>query len=232
MKILVVTPTYNERENMPVLLKSVLNVRPEIEILVVDDQSPDGTGALVRTWAQTQPRIHLLEREKKMGLGTAYRDGFRWGLSRDYDLFIEMDADMSHRPHYLPCFLKSITACDVAVGSRWIKGGGIVRWPFYRVMLSRCAGLYCKLILGVPVDDMTSGYVCYRRAVLEKIGMDTIHSDGYCFQIEMKYRVFQAGFVIREIPILFTNRTIGRSKISRRILFEALLKVWQLRFLH
>jgi dolichol-phosphate mannosyltransferase len=230
MKILVVTPTYNERENLPALFQGVLNVRPDIEMLVVDDHSPDGTSALVRTWAQTEPRVHLLEREKKMGLGSAYRDGFRWGLARDYDLFIEMDADLSHSPHYLPHFLKEITTCDVAVGSRWVQGGGIVRWPFYRVILSRCAGLYCKFILKVPVADMTAGYVCYRREVLEKIGLDTIHSDGYCFQIEMKYRVFRSGFVIHEIPILFTDRTAGRSKISRHIILEALFKVWQLRF--
>lgn len=230
MKILIVIPTYNERDNLPKLLGRLLNVRPDIEILVVDDNSPDGTGKMAEEFSRNNPRVHLLSREKKMGLGPAYLAGFDWGLERGFDLFVEMDADLSHRPRYLPVFFEKIKNCDMVVGSRWMKGGKIANWPYFRVLLSQMAGLYSRIILGVPVHDMTAGYVCYRREVLERIGLNRVHSDGYCFQIEMKYRAIQKGFKICEIPILFTDRKSGNSKISRHIVFEALIKVWWLRF--
>ncbi|HOG24328.1 MAG TPA: polyprenol monophosphomannose synthase, partial [Candidatus Omnitrophota bacterium] len=201
-----------------------------IEILVVDDNSPDGTGKIVAEWSERETRIHLLAREKKMGLGPAYIAGFKWGLERDYELFIEMDADLSHRPRYLADFLKKIKQCDMVVGSRWMKGGRVANWPLSRVLLSSFAGLYCRLILGVHVADMTAGYVSYRRRVLESIPLEDVKADGYCFQIEMKYRVLQKGFKVIETPILFTDRRVGKSKISRSIVYEAFFKVWWLRF--
>jgi len=230
MKILVVIPTYNEKESLPKLVGRLLNLRPDIEILVVDDNSPDGTGKLAKEFSEQNPRIHLLAREKKSGLGPAYLAGFEWGLERGFDLFVEMDADLSHRPRYLPVFFEKIKDCDIVVGSRWMKGGKIANWPYYRVLLSQMAGLYSRIILGVPVYDMTAGYVCYRRKVLETIDLPNVRSDGYCFQIEMKYRALQKGFRVVETPILFTDRKAGNSKISRHIIFEALLKVWWLRF--
>lgn len=230
MKILLIIPTYNERDNLSKLVGRLLNIRFDIEILIVDDNSPDGTGQLARAFSQKNPRVHLLEREKKMGLGPAYLAGFKWGLAKDFDLFVEMDADLSHRPRYLPVFFERIKECDMVVGSRWMKGGRIANWPAHRVFLSQMAGLYSKIILGVSVNDMTAGYVCYRRKVLEAIDLDNVRSDGYCFQIEMKYRALQKGFRIIETPILFTDRKAGNSKISRYIVFEALLKVWWLRF--
>jgi len=230
VKVLVVIPTYNERENMERLLGRVLNVDPGIEVLVVDDNSPDGTGVLVETLAQSYPRIHLLKRESKQGLGPAYIAGFRWGLARHFEAFMEMDADLSHRPRYIPKFLSLIQSHDLVIGSRWVKGGGIANWPFSRVLLSRMASIYSRVILGIPVCDLTAGFICYRRSVLESLPLDQLHSDGYGFQIEMKYRSWLKGFRIVEFPIWFTDRKVGDSKISRRIVFEALKIVWLLRF--
>ncbi len=223
-------PTYNERDNIERLVGRLMNVDSGIDVLIVDDNSPDGTGDLAERLAQKNPRIHVLRRPGKQGLGPAYIAGFQWGLSRDYDAFMEMDADLSHRPRYIPRFLQEIKDADIVVGSRWIKGGGIANWPLSRVFLSRMASLYAKLILGVSIADMTAGYICYRRKVLEELGLDRIHSDGYCFQIEMKYRALCRGFKIVEIPIIFTDRKAGNSKISRHIVLEALIITWILRF--
>jgi len=230
VKILVVIPTYNERENIEKLLGRLLNIDPEINALVVDDNSPDGTGQLVESLTKNYPRIHLLKRPGKQGLGPAYIAGFKWGLARDYDAFMEMDADLSHRPRYVPTFLKEIRNHDVVIGSRWVKDGGIANWPFYRIFLSRTASLYSRIILGVPVYDLTAGFICYRRAVLEALPLNELHSDGYSFQIEMKYRAWRLGFKFKEFPIWFTDRKAGDSKISRHIIFEALWIVWLLRF--
>ena len=229
MKTLIVIPTYNEADNVERLLGRLMNVDPGIEVLVVDDNSPDGTGDLVGSFARKNPRIHLLRRPGKQGLGPAYLAGFQWGLARDYDLFMEMDADLSHRPRYLPVFFEKIKNCDIVVGSRWMRGGKIVNWPVYRVLLSQMASLYSKIILGVSVNDMTAGYICYRRKVLETIDLDNIHSDGYCFQIEMKFTAWKLGFKIVEVPIIFTDRTEGTSKMSKGIIKEAVFGVLQLK---
>lgn len=230
MKILIVIPTYNECDNIERLLGRILNVDPGIEVLVVDDNSPDGTGQLVESLTKNYPRVHLLKRPGKQGLGPAYIAGFRWGLARDYQFFMEMDADLSHRPRYIPRFLEHIKNFDVVIGSRWVRGGGIANWPLTRVLLSRMASLYSRLILGIPVNDLTAGFICYRRAVLERLPLDQLHSDGYSFQIEMKYRAWKMGFKLFEFPIWFTDRKAGDSKISKRIVIEALKIVWLLRF--
>jgi dolichol-phosphate mannosyltransferase len=230
MKLLICIPTYNEKENIPKLLGRLLNVDAGIEVLVIDDNSPDGTGDLVQGFAERNPRIHLIRRAGKMGLGSAYRAAFRWGIQSQFDAMMEMDADLSHRPRYIPKFLEALRANDLVVGSRWVEGGRIANWPWPRVLLSRMASVYSKIILGVPICDLTAGYVCYKREVLEEIGLDSIRSDGYCFQIEMKYRAAQKGYKIKEIPITFTDRKSGDSKISRRIVWEALWMVWMLRF--
>ncbi|MCM8776630.1 MAG: polyprenol monophosphomannose synthase, partial [Candidatus Omnitrophica bacterium] len=181
-------------------------------------------------FCENNARIHLLEREKKQGIGPAYIAGFKWALARDYEAVIEMDADLSHRPRYLPTFLEEIQKYDVVAGSRWIKGGGIANWSLSRVLLSRLANLYSRWVLGVPIYDLTGGFTCYRRRVLEEIDLDAIRSDGYSFQIEMKYRVLKKNFRLHEIPIWFTDRKAGASKISRKIVWEALGIVWFLKF--
>jgi len=230
MKPLIVIPTYNEKENIPKLAGRLLNLNPDLHILVVDDNSPDGTGALVESWTRENPRVHLLKRPGKMGLGPAYIAGFKWALKSDYDVIVEMDADLSHRPRYLPSFFEGLKQFDVVAGSRWMKGGRIANWPMRRVLLSRLANVYAKTILGVPIDDLTGGYTAYRRTVLEALDLDGIRSDGYSFQIEMKFQSLMKGFRVTEIPITFTDRTAGSSKISRRIVREALIMVWKLRF--
>lgn len=230
MKKLIIIPTYNERENIQRILKRVMAVDPAVEVLVVDDGSPDGTAAIVDTIIEREPRVHILNRTEKGGLGPAYIAGFKWALERDYEMIMEMDADLSHRPRYLPRFFQSIEDTDIVVGSRWMPGGRIANWPMQRVMLSRMASLYCKLILWVPVCDMTAGFVAYRRHVLEALDLDQVRSDGYSFQIEMKYKALKQGFKIKEIPITFTDRKEGQSKISRHIVFEALMRVWVLKF--
>ena len=229
MKILIIIPTYNECNNVPKIIGRVLNVSPDIEVLVVDDNSPDGTGEIVEGFTKQNNRVHILKRSKKQGIGPAYIAGFEWGLARDYDVFMEMDADLSHRPRYIPQFLEKIKDHDLVIGSRWMPGGKIANWSWTRVLLSRLAGIYCRLVLGVKIYDMTAGYKCYRRSVLESINLDEVHSDGYSFQIEMKYRALCKGFCLVEIPILFTDRKVGNSKISRRIVYEALFIVWVLR---
>jgi dolichol-phosphate mannosyltransferase len=226
---LVIIPTYNERENIPALLPRVLEY-PELSVLVVDDGSPDGTGDLVAAEVEHNPRVHLIRRAGKQGLGTAYVAGFRYALARGADFVFEMDADFSHDPRYLPDLLHTAeTAYDLVIGSRYVAGGGTTDWGLGRQMISRGGNLYARLILGLPLSDMTGGYRCYRRQALEAINLDRIRSNGYSFQIEMAYRVHQAGLRVGEVPIIFPDRRVGASKMSKHIVFEALLNVVKLR---
>jgi len=230
MKPLIVIPTYNEIENIPKLLSRLLNIHPDIHVLVVDDNSPDGTGKFVASQEAGNSRIHLLAREKKAGIGPAYIAGFKWGLAREFDAFIEMDADLSHRPRYIPKIISALGRYDVVIGSRWMEGGGIGRWPIHRILLSRTANWYARFILGIDIKDLTGGFTGYRRRVLETLDLDSVHSDGYSFQIEMKYKSHRYGFRHVEIPIQFPDRKAGQSKISKRIILEALIIVWLLKF--
>jgi dolichol-phosphate mannosyltransferase len=226
----VVIPTYNERENIEPLLDRILAM-PRFRVLVVDDASPDGTGALVARVARGEPRVGLLARPGKQGLGTAYIAGFRRALAEGAQFVCEMDADFSHDPAYLPALLHAAeTHYDLALGSRYVAGGGTTDWGLGRKLISRGGNLYAGLILGLPVADATGGFRCYRRAVLETIDLDSIHSNGYSFQIEMVHRTLRAGFRVGEVPIIFPDRRVGQSKMSRRIVLEALLTVWKLRF--
>jgi dolichol-phosphate mannosyltransferase len=231
MRTLIVVPTYNEVENIQSLIEAILSVTPEsVDVLVVDDGSPDGTGALVDVLAvRHSPRVHALHRARKMGLGTAYVNGFRWGLERDYEALIEMDADFSHHPSYLKMMLETLTVSDVAIGSRYVEGGGTKNWGLGRKILSRGGSFYSRLILGAPIRDFTGGFNGWRRHVLEAVQLETLRSDGYSFQIELKYRAFLKGFRLKEFPIIFEDRKVGHSKMNRRIVFEALARVWGFR---
>ena len=225
----VVIPTYNEAENIERLLPQVL-AHPRFRVLVVDDNSPDGTGELVEAIADANPRLGLLRRAGKLGLGTAYIEGFRRALAEGADYIFEMDADFSHNPTYLPQLLAATEqGYDLVLGSRYVRGGGTENWGLMRQLISRGGNLYAGLILGLPVADATGGYRCYRRAVLEQIKLDSVRSNGYSFQIEMAYRTLQAGFRVGEVPIIFPDRRVGQSKMSRRIVVEALINVWKLR---
>jgi dolichol-phosphate mannosyltransferase len=225
----VVIPTYNERENIPMLLPRVLE-QSNLSVLVVDDGSPDGTGDFVAAEAARNPRVHLIRRAGKQGLGTAYVAGFRYALAGGAQYIFEMDADFSHDPRYLPDLLHAAeTAYDLVIGSRYVAGGGTTDWGLGRQMISRCGNLYARLILGLPLADMTGGYRCYRRQALEAIQLDRIKSNGYSFQIEMAYRVHQAGLRVGEVPIIFPDRRVGASKMSKNIVFEALYNVVKLR---
>ncbi len=229
MKPLIIIPTYNERENLPELLDRVTTILPQAHLLIVDDASPDGSGDLVEARAAEDERIHLLRREGKLGLGTAYLAGFRWGLERDYSHLFEMDADFSHDPEALPRFLEAAESADVVLGSRWVKGGGTVGWPLKRQMISRGGSLYARTVLGVPIRDLTGGFKCFRREVLEQIGLDQVQTAGYGFQIELTWRAIRKGFKVVEIPIRFADRVAGESKMSGQIFLEAFLLVWKLR---
>jgi dolichol-phosphate mannosyltransferase len=225
----VIIPTYNERENIGALLPRILDA-PRFRILVVDDNSPDGTAEVVARIARDEPRVGLLSRSAKLGLGTAYIAGFRCALAAGAQYIYEMDADFSHDPHYLPILLGATqTRYDLTLGSRYVPGGGTTDWGAIRKIISRGGNIYARLILGLPVMDATGGFRCYRRRVLEAIDLDAIHSNGYSFQIEMVYRTMRAGFRIGEVPITFPDRRVGHSKMSRRIVLEALLTVWRLR---
>jgi dolichol-phosphate mannosyltransferase len=229
-RALIIIPTYNERENAPAIARAIHEVVPEAHILFVDDNSPDGTGAVADELAAADPRVHVLHRAGKLGLGTAYLEGFRWGLGQGYDFLLEMDADFSHDPRYLPAMIEAARErADLVIGSRYVEGGGTENWGLGRRLISKGGGLYARTILGVSVRDLTAGFLCYRRRVLENLDLASIRSSGYGFQIEMKYRVLRAGFRIEEIPIRFVDRRVGQSKMSRRIFVEALLMVWKLR---
>lgn len=227
---LIVVPTYNERDNVRGVAERLLAGLPGTEVLFVDDNSPDGTGALLDELAAAEPRLHVMHRAGKLGLGTAYVEGFGWGLARGYEYLFEMDADGSHDPRYLPGMLAlAEDGADVVVGSRYVPGGGTENWGVGRRVLSRGGSLYARTILGIEVRDVTAGFVCWRRAALEAIDLATVGSNGYSFQIEMKYRALRKGLRLVETPILFVDRRVGQSKMSRAIFAEALLKVWALR---
>ena len=227
---LIVVPTYNERDNVGEVATRFLAGVPAANILFVDDNSPDGTGAVLDEIAARDKRVHVLHRPGKLGLGTAYLDGFRWGLARGYEYLFEMDADFSHDPKYLPGMLELARSNDVVIGSRYVPGGGTENWGVGRKFISRGGSLYARTILGVDVRDVTAGFICWRRAALEAIDLGSITSNGYSFQIEMKYRAIQQGFKVVETPIVFVDRRVGQSKMNRAIVAEALLKVWSLRF--
>ena len=231
MKSLIVMPTYNEKENISEITKTVLELDFDFDILIVDDNSPDGTGDIADTLAEKYERIHVLHKPEKKGIGPAYLAGFNWGLKRDYDLFFEMDADFSHRPYYLRDFMMAIDDADLVLGSRYISGVNVINWPLERLLISFFANSYSRLITGVPVRDATGGFKCFRREVLEAIDLTKIHSSGYTFQIEMTMRAYVKGFRIKEIPIVFYDRTKGESKMSFRIAREAGWMVWKLRLL-
>jgi dolichol-phosphate mannosyltransferase len=228
---LVIIPTYNELANVSKLIPSIYAIVPDIHILIVDDNSPDGTGELMATWAKTlyKDRLFLLQRPGKLGLGSAYIAGFKWALDRGYRLILEMDADFSHNPAYLPSLLHNAEHCHLVLGSRYIKGGGVTNWSLIRKLISRGGCLYSRLLLGLPFNDLTGGYKCFRREVLAQIDLDSIRSNGYSFQIEMTYRAFLQGFTIGEIPIVFEERCAGKSKMSGHIFREAIFMVPKLR---
>lgn len=228
---LVIVPTYNERDNVERIITLVLEQDARLDILVVDDGSPDGTGAAVAAVTSQNPRVHLLERAEKLGLGTAYLAGFAWALERDYDVIFEMDADFSHDPRHLPEFLCAIVDSDVVLGSRYQEGRvTVVNWPIARLVLSYAANIYARAVTQLPVFDATGGFKCFRRKALEAIDLSSIHSNGYAFQIEMTYRMWRRGFRIKEIPIVFHDRTVGESKMSKHIVREAIWMVWRLRW--
>lgn len=231
MRALVIVPTYNEAENIPELVPAILAQGPMFEVLIVDDNSTDGTGDLVESIRKTEPRLHCLHRPGKLGLGTAYVDGFRWALQHDYDFIFEMDADFSHDPNSLPDFIRAAeeTPADLVLGSRYLNGVTVVNWPLSRLILSYGANVYTKLITWLPVNDATGGFKCFRRRVLETLDLDHVRSDGYGFQIEMSFKAWRKGFRVKEIPITFTDRRVGISKMNRRIIWEAMWLVWWLR---
>ncbi len=228
-RVLVVVPTYNERVNVPLIVPAILGQDPRIEVLVVDDNSPDGTGELADRLAAEDPRVHVLHRSQKEGLGKAYIAGFRWALDHGYDLVFEMDADFSHDPRFLPTFLDAIQDADLVIGSRYKTGVNVINWPISRLLLSLGANQYARLVTGLPLADSTGGFKCFRRQVLETIPLERVRSNGYAFQIEMSYRAWKKGFRLKEIPIVFTDRVEGQSKMNRKIVREAVWMVWWLR---
>jgi dolichol-phosphate mannosyltransferase len=230
-RALVIVPTYNERDNIARIIPAILAQDSCLEVLVVDDGSPDGTGAIVDQIVERNERVHAIHRSGKLGIGTAYIAGFRWALERRYDLIFEMDADFSHNPEKLPEFLAAIREADVVLGSRYQNGRvNVVNWPMSRLFLSYCANLYARGITGLPVFDATAGFKCFRRNVLEAIDLNSVKSNGYAFQIEMNFRAWKHGFQLLEIPIIFVDRTEGVSKMSKRIVREAIWMVWRLRW--
>lgn len=231
-KSLVIIPTYNELENIPRIIPAVLSQDASINILIVDDGSPDGTANYVKEQIKINNRIHILEREKKMGLGTAYIAGFKYALQNDYDFIFEMDADFSHDPNELKNFLMAIKENDLVLGSRYINGVRVLNWPMARLLLSFFASVYTRIITGMPIKDATGGFKCFRRKVLESIDLDKVKSNGYSFQIEMTFKAYCKGFRIKEIPIVFIDREKGKSKMSKKIVREAVTMVWKLRLQH
>ncbi len=222
-------PTYNEAENVRPVLDAILAATPDVDVLVIDDNSPDGTGRIADEIAAREPRVQVLHRAGKEGLGKAYLAGFAWALGRGYDLVLEMDADFSHDPKYLPAMLEKARQADLVLGSRNVPGGGTVNWGLGRKILSRGGSLYARLVLGLPVRDLTGGFKCFRRQVLEAIDLPSVECSGYAFQIELTYRAVRKGFRVAEIPIVFVDRRVGQSKMSRRIVLEAIRKVWSIR---
>lgn len=230
MKALVIIPTYNEIENIQNLVPEIFSLLPQINILVVDDNSPDGTGAAVLEMQKKYPSVYLLSRPKKQGLGKAYIAGFQWGMERDFTHFIEMDADFSHRPLDLVKLHTALAAHDFVIGSRYVPGGRTVNWGVVRKFISKGGGLYSRLILGFPLRDWTGGFNGWRKDVLQGIHLQTVTSEGYSFQIELKYKALLVGFKAQEVPIVFEDRRVGQSKMSLKIVIEAFWKVWKLRW--
>jgi dolichol-phosphate mannosyltransferase len=230
LSLTVILPTYNERDNVPILISGILRyVTTPVEVLVVDDNSPDGTGAYVEGRSRTDPRVEVLHRPGKLGLGPAYIAGFKRALAQGADYIMEMDADFSHNPARIPEFLDKIQYYDVVIGSRYLEGANVINWPLSRLILSYGANLYTRIITGMPVNDATGGFKCFRREVLASLDLDKIISDGYSFQIEVNYKCWMKGFRIKEIPIIFKDRYQGTSKMSRKIIWEAIWMVWKLR---
>ncbi len=229
-RLLVILPTFNESENLPKIVPRILEQDPRLEILVVDDNSPDGTGRLATDLAGLNPRVHVHHRTQKQGLGRAYLAGFAWGLERDYDRLFEMDADFSHDPRFLVDLIKAVDdGADLAIGSRYKTGVNVINWPMSRLLLSFFASVYARSFTGLPLTDLTAGFKCFRRAVLLAIPLERVRSNGYAFQIEMSFRAWRKGFKLVEVPIVFTDRTEGRSKMNRAIVREAVWVVWWLR---
>ncbi len=231
MNSLVIIPTYNEAANVEAVISMVLNTLDTLDVLIVDDNSPDGTGAIADAVALRQPRVHVLHRPGKLGLGTAYIAGFHYAVNRKYEYVFEMDADLSHDPAYIPDMLSAIEGADLVIGSRYLTGVNVINWPMHRLLLSYFANMYARIVTGIPVRDLTSGFKCFRRRVLEALDLDAVVSEGYAFQIEMTFRCRQQGFQVREIPIVFTDRMHGATKMDKRVVYEAVLLVWKLRVL-
>ncbi len=228
--VLVIIPTYNEKDNIQKLIRDIYGLNPTVHILVVDDNSPDGTSAIVKQLKDEFKNLFLLERQGKLGLGTAYIAGFKFALQNGYQFIFEMDADFSHDPREIPSFLEAIKDADIVIGSRYCKGVNVVNWPLSRLVLSIFANKYTRFITGLPLHDSTGGYKCLRREVLQAIDLDRISSGGYSFQIEMNFKAWKKGFRLKEIPIIFIDRTIGKSKMSKKIVREAVWMVWKLKF--
>ena len=229
MKSLIIVPTFNELENIQRLLPELMALDPDIRVLVVDDNSPDGTGRLADELAAENERISVLHRPEKLGLGSAYVAGFKYAIQQDVDCVFEMDADFSHDPATIPEFIEEIASCDVVIGSRYISGINVVNWPMSRLLLSYFANIYTRVVTGMTIRDTTSGFKCFRREVLEHIDLDSVRSDGYAFQIEMNFRCWRKGYRMREIPIIFVDRRSGTSKLSQGVINEAVWIVWWLR---
>ena len=229
MRTLVISPTFNERKNIKVFIDTVLNDNPNFELLIVDDNSPDGTSNKVRDLQSKFENLHLEVREKKLGLGTAYIYGFKWALNRNYDCIIQMDADLSHNPKDLAMMVKNLDDNDLVIGSRYINGISVVNWPLRRLMLSYGANTYSRMITGMPIMDGTGGFKAWKSDVLKNIDLDSVRSQGYSFQIEMNFRAWIKGYKLKELPIIFSDRTIGQSKMSKKIVYEAIFMVWRLR---
>lgn len=230
MKTLIVTPTYNESKNIETLVKTLFDLNARYHILVVDDNSPDGTAKIVKRLQTHYKNLHLAERPKKRGLGTAYCYGFKWALERDYDYIVQIDADLSHNPNDVPDMVALLKENDLIIGSRYCDGISVVRWPLRRLILSYFANRYSRIVTGIKIKDLTAGFKAWRRKVLEDIDLDNIRSQGYAFQIEMNFHAERKGYRIKEHPIIFIDRTIGESKMSRKIMFETAYLVWQFRF--
>ncbi len=230
-KTLIIIPTYNEGENVEKLLEEIYQVKDNLNILIVDDNSPDKTYEIIERLMDKKykNKLFILKRSGKLGLGTAYIAGFKWALARDYDYIFEMDADFSHNPKYIPEFLKEIKTHDLVIGSRYVPGGGVVNWGIIRKFVSRGGSLYSRIILGAPIKDFTGGFKCFKRKTLKNLNLDKIVSNGYSFQVELNYKVWLKGMKIKEIPIIFEDRTLGKSKMSKKIFLEAILKVLWMR---
>ena len=229
MKTIVISPTFNERKNIKIFIDAVLIDNPDFDLLIVDDNSPDGTSEKVREMQSEFENLYLEVREKKLGLGTAYIYGFKWALNRKYDRIVQMDADLSHNPKDLAMMVKKLDDNDLVIGSRYIKGISVVNWPLRRLMLSYGANTYSRIITGMPIMDGTGGFKAWKSEVLQDIDLDSVRSQGYSFQIEMNFRAWIKGYKLKELPIIFSDRTIGQSKMSKKIVYEAIFMVWRLR---